>query len=184
MTHTLTPRHATPKRFSSVALLLAAALALALAPSGAFAAGFAPSDYFRLDIAHAVLAPQPLGPPAQFAPYGVVATSDPAAKWLPRPSTPASLANAPGATNPAAMPATTVAAAPAPPATSIATAPEVAPPAVVEPAPAAKHPHRVAQRRVSPLEAHAAMPKPKAKPHIQRWPCKSGGICGWQTGPQ
>ncbi|MDR3466023.1 MAG: hypothetical protein P4M07_08780, partial [Xanthobacteraceae bacterium] len=65
-----------------MAVGLAAALG-ALAPLPAHA-GLAPGDYFRLDLPHAVLMPEPLGPPAHFAPHGTAAADTTA--WLPAPA--------------------------------------------------------------------------------------------------
>jgi len=142
---------------------VALALAGAALPS-ARAAGRAPSDYFKLDLPDAVMSPEPLGPPAHFERFGIEANSG--TNWLPAP--PQQTAAAPAAAAPAA---------PAP----NAAAPAAPNPATANAVPA---PHRhVAQRRASPYEARAAMAKPKPRTPITRWPCKSGGICAWQSPP-
>ncbi len=113
---------------------------VAPAPHGAAAAPRKADDYLTLDLARALLSPEPLGPPARFEPFGVQADTS-VAGW------------------------------------------SVAPPAVTAAAvPTRPVRHRIARRHANPFDAEAAVPA-KPKPRIQRWPCKSGGICGWQTQP-
>jgi hypothetical protein len=54
----------------------------------------------------------------------------------------------------------------------------------------ADRPVRAAAGRRNPLYAQARMPKPAPRAKgsavkrgtVQAWPCRSGGICGWQSG--
>jgi len=80
-------------------------------------------------------------------------------------------ANSGGNWLPAPRPPTQSAAAPQP------SAP--APDAAAAPAPR----HQLTQRHLAPRDARAAMSKPKPRTPITRWPCRSGGICAWQSGP-
>jgi len=123
-----------------VGMAVGVALALGAQALPRAHAGLAPNDYFKLDLPHAVLLPEPLGPPAHFAPSGTAGTD--ATPWLPAP-----LPAAPGSDR-------------APPARS-----------------------RLARHRASPLDARAAMAKPRARSPITRWPCRSGAICAWQNPP-
>lgn len=50
--------------------------ALLVANSGAIADGYRPDEFFSLDLSRAVLSPNPLGPPTEFAPVPVEAKSD------------------------------------------------------------------------------------------------------------
>jgi hypothetical protein len=152
------------RRVVGIGVGLVAACA-ALAP--ACAAGRLASDYFRLDVPHAVLSPEPLGPPAHFERFGVRANSGP--DWLPAPSS----AAAPGAET-ADTAAASAAPSPGRQAASAQTSSRKT---------ANRQTTHVAQRRASPYEARAAMAKPKPRPQINRWPCKSGGICAWQSPP-
>jgi hypothetical protein len=130
-----------------VGMAVGVALALGAQALPRAHAGLAPNDYFKLDLPHAVLLPEPLGPPAHFAPSGTAGTD--ATPWLPAPAQAAAapLPAAPGSDR-------------APPARS-----------------------RLARHRASPLDARAAMAKPRARSPITRWPCRSGAICAWQNPP-
>ena len=110
-----------------------------------------PGDYLTLDLKSAVLSPEPLGPESRFQPLGVEAHSE------------------------VTLPATTGAAA-----TKTAAAPATSTPATPQPARVAHmsrpHHHYAQRRHGNPLDAQASTPRPR----IQRWPCNTGGICGWQ----
>ena len=134
---------------------------LLFAGSASLAADYRPEEFLTLDLSKAVLSPNPLGPPAEFAPVPVEADSEPSGV-LPHAD------------------AKEVAI------TKVTAAPERA-----ELTPATRHEAGLSQanerprgaaraRRVhhhgSPLDAQAMDTR------IQRWPCKSGsgGICGWK----
>jgi hypothetical protein len=133
--------------------------ALLLSASASMAAEYRPEEFFRLDLAKAVLSPRPLGPPAEFSPVAVEAkgeakgeaksdrTSDDAAKVVP--------------------PEPKVASKVAPPRR------QAAAPAHGEMSKGLTH-RRLAHRRGNPLDAQAMDTR------IQVWPCRSGGICNWR----
>jgi hypothetical protein len=141
--------------------LFSALLGLALLiGSGAMAAEYRPDDFLTLDLAKAVLSPNPLGPPAQFGQVPVEAKSG--AK--------------PDATPDRAAEAAPAPAAPSPPAKKVAVErvsvahPRVAHVHAEKPRGAART--KLAHR--NPLNAQAMDTR------IQAWPCKSGGICNWK----
>jgi hypothetical protein len=148
------------RRVCAISGLIVGLALLALLPQGASAR--TPDEFLSLDLAHALLSPEPLGPPAHFAPFGVQAST--------QPDTAAGHGWARTLAKTWSAPTAKTAIAEATPAPTAAPA-----------APAARAVrHHFAQRHRNPLDASAAMQKPKP-PKIQRWPCKSGGICGWQT---
>jgi hypothetical protein len=130
--------------------------AVLLIGSGAMAAEYRPDDFLTLDLAKAVLSPNPLGPPAQFGQVPVEAKS--------------------GATSDQAAEAAPAPAAPSPSAKKVAVErvsvahPRVAHVRAEKPRGAART--RLAHR--NPLNAQAMDTR------IQVWPCKSGGICNWK----
>jgi hypothetical protein len=153
---------------AALGLLLAVLLVVAV-PQTAAAASRNPDDYLTLDLSRALMSPEPLGPTEGFDPTaktvnpGTVSSPDAAATATP-PSDAAKTEAAPS-------PATSAGAAPA---ARIANAHvRHAPTTRAARHHVAQHPHR------DPLDARAAMAKPKAR--IQRWPCNSGGICAWQS---
>src|SRR4051812_35629991 len=133
--------------------IFAAVLCTTLAWSGASRADdYRADEFLKLDLKQAVLSPKRLGPSAQFEPLPVEARADPAAKPVRtvRVREPAADAGA----------------------TAHASTSRAAPSGVVKrrgPAPT-----RVARKRGNPLDAQASDTR------IQTWPCRSGGICGWQ----
>jgi hypothetical protein len=133
--------------------------ALFAVSSVAMADEYRPDEFLGLDLSKAVLSPKPLGPPAQFAPLAVEAKSE--AK-----NDHASEANS--ARN------------------ELQTEPKKVAVQNVH----VTHPHRIAHvesakpkggartklahRHGNPLDAQAMDTR------IQKWPCKSGGICSWK----
>ena len=147
--------------------------ALLLACAGpALADQYRAEEFLSLDLSQAVLSPKRLGPPAEFAPVAVEARSD-AAQIPEEPSVdyragvvrttkvrPARGDVAPMRDEPA------VAHTPAARAAKVKQA-HIAKPHV--PARA-----KIARRHPNPLDAQAMDTR------IQKWPCKSGGICDWK----
>jgi len=145
--------------------LFPALLGLALLiGSGAMAAEYRPDDFLTLDLAKAVLSPNPLGPPAQFGQVPVEAKFG------------AKSSAKPDATSDQAAEAAPAPAAPSPPAKQVA----VEKVSVAHPRVAhfrAEKPRGAARTRLAhrnPLNAQAMDTR------IQAWPCKSGGICNWK----
>jgi hypothetical protein len=138
--------------------------AVLLIGSGAMAAEYRPDDFLTLDLAKAVLSPNPLGPPAQFGQVPVEAKSG------------AKSSAKSGATSDQAAEAAPAPAAPSPSAKKVAVErvsvahPRVAHVRAEKPRGAART--RLAHR--NPLNAQAMDTR------IQVWPCKSGGICNWK----
>ncbi len=130
----------------------AAICAMLLACGGmSFAAEYRPGDFLTLDLSKAVLSPKPLGPPAQFAPLPIEADSGgPVAQSRPEPK---------------AAPGNRVAK------ISVVKT-RIAQVRVEKPRRAART--KLARRHSNPLDAEAFDRR------IQVWPCKTGGICGWQ----
>ena len=141
---------------------------------------YRPDDFLGLDLAKAVLSPQPLGPATSFAPGPLDVTVD-------RGNNPAQ-ANAELVIDPKTVPAETVHAE-STSAVSHAETRSSANAALV---------NRTAATRRRMAQARAERPAPR-KPHtlvalhgrnpmeaqardtrIQVWPCKSGGICNWK----
>jgi hypothetical protein len=120
----------------------------------ATAADYRPDEFLKLDLAKAVLSPQPLGPAASFEPLPIEAKADPKAADQPvvatrpetRPDVPRNI-----------------------------TTPRVR---VARPLdrPRGTARTKLAHRRGNPLDAQAMDSR------IQTWPCRpgSGGICGWK----
>jgi hypothetical protein len=110
------------------------------------------SEFLGLDLSKALLSPKRLGPEAEFAPVPIEAKSDRAQAD-------------PDASVWPRLPARNI---------------HVARTRIVKPQIAKREPPRgaartkLAHRRGNPLDAQARDTR------IQTWPCKSGGICGWQ----
>lgn len=134
--------------------VMAAALCagLLMSAGGALADEYRADQFLGLDLSTALLSPKRLGPETQFAPVRIEARSD---------------------SRPVKTERVVVAKESAP-------KPQVAEQRVEKPRaekPRAEKP-RVAARtkpRGNPLDAQARDTR------IQTWPCKSGGICGWQN---
>ncbi len=140
---------------------------LLLAWAGSAAAEqYRAEEFLSLDLSKAVLSPKRIGPPAQFAPVAVEARSDaPPAR------------NEPSVDYRAGTRTTSVK-----PADSDDTEPRADRKVIhtirVKQAHAGK-PHvparaKLARRHGNPLDAQAMDTR------IQKWPCKSGGICDWK----
>jgi hypothetical protein len=124
---------------------------LLMSGGGALADEYHAGQLLGLDLSEAVLSPKRLGPETQFAPVRVEARSD-------------------------SRPVKTE---------RVVVAKEAAPrPRVAEPR--VEKPEHVAKPRVT---ARTKLARPRSNPldaqardtRIQKWPCKSGGICGWQN---
>ena len=163
-----------PRRFST---LLASALLIAWAGS-VVAEEYRAHEFLNLDLSRAVLSPKRIGPPAEFAPVAVEARSDtvqtreePSVDYRTR-STRVKQADSDDARMRAEPK-------PAPePDRKVVRTTKVKPEPVAKPARIAK-PHvparaKVVRRHGSPLDAQAMDTR------IQKWPCKSGGICNWK----
>jgi hypothetical protein len=120
----------------------------------AMADEYRPSEFLGLNLSKAVLSPKRLGPEAEFAPVPIEAKSDRAQ-------------TDPDASVWPRLPARNVHVAK----TRIAK-PQIAKSSAEPPRAAART--RLAHRHGNPLDAQARDTR------IQTWPCKSGGICGWQ----
>lgn len=164
-----------PKR---VSIFVVSALLLASAGS-ALADQYRTEEFLRLDLSKAVLSPKPLGPPAEFAPVAVEARSDtaqtreePSVDYRERVRTTrvkqVHSDDAPMRAEPkvdrrvdrkadrkVAVHSTNV---------KQARAEKPRAPAAT----------KLVRRHTNPLNAQAMDAR------IQKWPCKSGGICGWK----
>jgi hypothetical protein len=139
-----------------------------LASSGACVADeYRPDQFLGLDLSQAVLSPKPLGPATEFAPVAVEAKSDRSSEaWWARTEL---------KTEPRKVAVQQVRAAPVHTATPVQTVARVR---VATPVHNAR-PHgtaraKLARRHGNPLDAQAFDTR------VQRWPCKSGGICNWK----
>jgi hypothetical protein len=123
---------------------------------------YRPEEYLRLDLSKAVLSPKRIGPPAEFAPVAVQAREEPSVDYRRSVRTttvkPVHSENAEAA----AEPRTERKAA----RTSKARQVHVDKPRTPARAKVVK--------RSNPLDAQAMDTR------IQKWPCKSGGICDWK----
>lgn len=147
-------------------MVLKSAFAAALCTGFLIWGGPAMADEYRageflgLDLPKALLSPKRLGPEAQFAPVPIEAKTERAqARVEPR-------------TAPRIEPKIE-------PKTVRTTRVTDAPPKAERPRPVAERPRaaartEVTKRRSNPLDAQARDTR------IQTWPCRSGGICGWQ----
>jgi hypothetical protein len=137
--------------------VLAAVLCTALLAwsNGARADDYRPDEFLKLDLKAAVLSPKRLGPPAQFEPVAVEAKADPVAK--------------PVQTVRVREPAAQAAAQVSSPRTTSARG-------LRRHGPAQTY---VARKHGNPLDAQASDTRGQTS-KIQTWPCRSGGICGWQ----
>src|SRR6266487_1428731 len=138
--------------------VIATALCTGLLMSGgaALADEYRAGELLGLDLSQAVLSPKRLGPETRFAPVRIEARNDARPVKTERVVVPK-----------AAAPKTQVAAHVA---THVAT--HVAHERAEKPRGAART--KLARRHTNPLDARARDTR------IQTWPCKSGGICGWQ----
>lgn len=164
-------------------------------------ARYRPDAFLTLDLSRAVLSPIPLGPQARFQPFGIEARTD-VTDNLPNTTPHAArtaskiMAGARIAPRPDAVAASDTkssdSASLAPP--TDATADESAASSAKttvksrttrETKPSAIRTRAAASRRHgNPLDAQAyARPRntTRAQPKVQTWPCRSGGICGWQN---
>ena len=141
--------------------LLTAGFALAMVSSAAAqAADYRPDDFLSLD-STALLSPKPLGPPAEFAKLPVEAKSEPANEAqtsAERVEVPKKIATQRVVTRHRLVVARH--------------RPQLAHATPHKPHPPAKV--RLAQHHRTPLDAQARDTR------IQRWPCNTGGICGWK----
>jgi hypothetical protein len=134
----------------------ALACAALLATSGiALADDYRADEYFGLDLSKAVMSPKRLGPPAEFAPVAVEAKSDRASEpnW----------ARGELKTEPRKVAVQNVKVTHPRRITHVASA---------KPKGAART--KLAHRNRNPLDAQAMDTR------IQKWPCRSGGICNWK----
>ena len=131
----------------------AAALCTGLLLSGgaALADEYRADEFFGLDLPQAVLSPKRLGPETQFAPVRIEARTDRRPVKTER----------------------VVVAKEAAPKPQMAQERVEKPERVAKPRPAART--KLARRHSNPLDAQARDTR------IQKWPCTSGGICGWQN---
>jgi hypothetical protein len=134
-----------------VSMFVVSALLLAWAGSAA-ADQYRADEFFGLDLSKAVLSPKRLGPPAQFAPVAVEARSDAARTRI-----------EPKVVRSTAVRATKV--------TQVKEA-RAEKPRAEKPRTSARA--KVVRRHSNPLDAQAMDTR------IQKWPCKSGGICDWK----
>jgi hypothetical protein len=131
---------------------------LLMSGSAALADEYRAGQLLGLDLSQAVLSPKRLGPETQFAPVRIEAHSD---------------------SRPVKTERVTVAkeAAPQPQVAAVekprAEKQQVEKPRAEKPRVAART--KLARSRSNPLDAQARDTR------IQTWPCKSGGICGWQN---
>ena len=134
-------------------MAIATALCMGLLMSGgaALADEYRADQFLGLDLSQAVLSPKRLGPETQFAPVRIEARTD---------------------RRPVKTERVVVAkeAAPRPQIEGQRAEKQVR----VEKPRAATH-TKLARRHSNPLDAQARDTR------IQKWPCKSGGICGWQN---
>ena len=156
-----------------VSMFVASALLLAWSGS-AVADQYRAHEFLSLDLSKAVLSPKRLGPPAEFAPVAVEARSDgvqtreePSVDYRAR-ATRVKQAESDDA--------------------QMRVEPKSDPKIVrttrVKPGPVAK-PERVAKRQVPARAKLARRPvtlldAQAMDTRIQKWPCKSGGICAWK----
>jgi len=144
--------------------------ALLVSSGASMADEYRPDQFLGLDLSQAVLSPKPLGPPTEFAPIAVEADTDRNSEaWWARTAL---------KTEPRKVAVQEVRA-------PVDTAAPVQRAARVRVATPLRHarPHgtaraKLAPRHGDPLEAQAFDTR------IQRWPCKSGGICNWKRTAQ
>jgi hypothetical protein len=132
-----------------------AACAAVLAGTPAAADQYRPDEFLTLDLSRAVFSPKRLGPEARFEPVAVQARTDTQAKAIK--TEPVHVAPLPRHAHAIRNTATKV---------KIVHAPEK---------PRAPARTKVVQRHRNPLDAQASDTR------IQVWPCRSGGICNWQS---
>ena len=134
---------------------MAAALCAGLVISGggaALADEYRADQFLGLDLSTALLSPKRLGPETQFAPLRIEARSD---------------------SRPVKTERVVVSKEAAPKPQVAEERVEKKPEHVAKPRPAART--KLVRRHSNPLDAQARDTR------IQKWPCNSGGICGWQN---
>ncbi|HYW61929.1 MAG TPA: hypothetical protein VE865_01875 [Bradyrhizobium sp.] len=132
-----------------------AACAAVLAGTPATADQYRPDEFLSLDLSKAVFSPKPLGPEARFEPLPVQAKTDTQAR---------AIKTEPVHVDPVPRHAHAI--------RKAATAVKVVRATEKPRAPART---KVVQRHRNPLDAQASDTR------IQVWPCRSGGICNWQS---
>jgi len=138
------------------AIATALCTGLLLSGSAALAGDYKAGELIGLDLSQAVLSPKRLGPATQFAPVRIEARTDRRPVKTERVVVPKEAAPKPYVAAHAATAAT-----------------HVAQERVEKPRAPARS--KLARRHSNPLDAQARDTR------IQTWPCKSGGICGWQN---
>ena len=129
---------------------------LALAGPAA-AAEYGPAEYLKLDLSKAAISPKRIGPEAQFGPVRIEARSDEIASD----GTDADLESSVWPKLP-----------PRKAHVAKTTEKPIVKPSAEPPRAAVRA--KLAKRRGNPLDAQARDTR------IQTWPCRTGGICGWQ----
>lgn len=138
-----------------------AASALFLAWTGPAAADqYRAGELLNLDLSKAVLSSKRIGPPAEFAPVAVEAREEPSVDYRLGART-TSMKSAPSDNVEIG----------AEPKRKVASTPRVKQANVEKPRPTAR---TKVVKRSNPLDAQAMDTR------IQKWPCKSGGICDWK----
>ena len=135
------------------AIATALCTGLLISGSAALADDYKAGELIGLDLSQAVLSPKRLGPETHFAPVRIEARND----------------ARPVKTERVVVPKE---AAPKPYAATAHVTTHVAQGRVEKPRAAART--KLARRHTNPLDAQARDTR------IQTWPCKSGGICGWE----
>ncbi len=135
------------------AFAIALCTGLLMSGSTALADDYKAGELIGLDLSQAVLSPKRLGPETRFAPVRIEARND----------------ARPVKTERVVVPKE---AAPKPQVAAHVAHERAEKPRVEKPRDAART--KLARRHANPLDAQARDTR------IQTWPCKSGGICGWQ----
>jgi hypothetical protein len=137
--------------------------ALFAVSSVAIADEYRPDEFLGLDLSKAVLSPKPLGPPTQFAPVAVEAKSEAKSEAKGDRSSEANWARTELQTEPNKVAVQSV---------HVTHPHRIAHLASAKPKGAART--KLAHRHGNPLDAQAMDTR------IQKWPCRSGGICNWK----
>jgi hypothetical protein len=128
-------------------------------------------EFLSLDLSQAVLSPKRLGPAAEFAPVAVEARSD-AAQMREEPSVDYRAGVRTTKVKPAHSDAEPMRAEPTADDRAAVRSTKVKQAHIEQPHVPARA--KVVRRHTSPLDAQAMDTR------IQKWPCKSGGICAWK----
>ncbi|MEH2557687.1 hypothetical protein V1286_005216 [Bradyrhizobium algeriense] len=139
------------------AFAVALCTGLLMSGSTALADDYKAGELIGLDLSQAVLSPKRLGPETRFAPVRIEARNDARPVKTERVVVPKEAAPKPQV---------------APQVAAHVAHERAEKPRVEKPRGAART--RLARRHTNPLDAQARDTR------IQTWPCKSGGICGWQ----